>query len=526
MNVILPKALLVPMVIYTLGFAHSVWSETSMELTLDVITLPDSGMIRNSCHEQINISGAMVTQRWIVLRAGTLNPGGGMELQAPTIECGKGSFSTVATDPASNVSPPSFYANVNLSLRIEQVLQEDRVLNVASKVTLHGLSGSDDAGNPVYQTTESEREMHFIESGAAFIPMILSEVEELSGLETVRYLRLKAALEPETEYSVYGALTVESDIAGAPVFLDGGMIGRISERSEITVENVRAGLHLVSVKSAVGREVRKAVRVVPNRTVRVNLSMPDSDRNSRPYQIEPLGPNAEGYEEYHRSIDGATVVRIPAGEFLMGNRDTERSPREHRVWVSQFLMDKTGVTWAQYKHFAADTGSPLPRNVPFWGIHDDHPVVYVTWENAREYCHWAGGRLPTEAEREKAARGQDDRKFSWGDQEPTPQLGVFRRSWGYEGTAAVGTHPAGKSPYGLLDMSGNVWEWCSDWYDDDYYAESPYRDPTGPPTGIAHVVRGGSWDSRPDVLSASCRSWGHRGYSEGDFGFRCAMNWP
>ncbi len=103
---------------------------------------------------------------------------------------------------------------------------------------------------------------------------------------------------------------------------------------------------------------------------------------------------------------------------------------------------------------------------------------------------------------------------------------MFRRTWGHEATGAVGTHLAGASPYGLLDMGGNVWEWCSDWYDGEYYETSPYRDPKGPPTGRVHVVRGGSWDSRPTVLSASCRSWGHPGYRDGDFGFRCAMNAP
>ena len=256
----------------------------------------------------------------------------------------------------------------------------------------------------------------------------------------------------------------------------------------------------------------------------LSLKLPAPARNAVPYRLVFLGKNAQGYEEYRREMDGAVVVRIPAGEFLMGNRETERQPLEHQVYVSEFLMDKTAVTWGQFKRFAGATGTSLPPNPPYWGIHDDHPAVFVTWEEAKAYCEWTGGRLPTEAEREKAARGTDGRKYPRGNEEPDPQRAVYRRNWGNIATDPVGAHPSGASPYGLLDMGGNVWEWVADWYDDKYYEVSPQRDPRGPRTGRAHVVRGGSWDSRPSVLSASCRNWGYRGYREGDFGFRCAMD--
>jgi formylglycine-generating enzyme required for sulfatase activity len=218
-------------------------------------------------------------------------------------------------------------------------------------------------------------------------------------------------------------------------------------------------------------------------------------------------------------------VKIPAGDFVMGNPKTERQPLEHQVYVSEFLMDKMTVTWRQYKKFAGASGSPLPPE-PFWGTHDDHPVVFVSWEDGRGYCEWVGGRLATEAEREKAARGTDKRMYPWGNEPPDAERAVHRRSWGFAATDPVGAHPSGASPYGILDIAGNVWEWCMDWYDKDYYSVSPRRDPKGPTQGIAHVVRGGSWDSRPDVLSSSCRSFGSIGYREGDFGFRCAMNAP
>ena len=308
--------------------------------------------------------------------------------------------------------------------------------------------------------------------------------------------------------------------------MDGGRVGKISGGGEATLRNVPVGLREVAVRDSSGHAVGKVVRVAANRTVLVDLGLPHPAREAVHFRLYSLGENAEGYEEYRREADGAVVVTIPAGEFLMGNTETEASPLEHRVTVSEFRMDKTGVTWGQYRTFAEATGIPLPPHEPYWGIHDDHPAVYVTWEESAAYCQWAGGRLPTEAEREKAARGTDDRKYPWGNEEPDNERAVFRRTWGYDGTAAVGTHPAGASPYGLQDMGGNVWEWCADWYDDGYYAVSPYRDPKGPPSGRAHVVRGGSWDSRPAVLGCPRRSWGHRGYRDGDFGFRCAMNAP
>jgi formylglycine-generating enzyme required for sulfatase activity len=324
----------------------------------------------------------------------------------------------------------------------------------------------------------------------------------------------------------YGVVSIASGAREADVLLDGGVAGRTSVDGTMTLRNVGVGLRDVGLRDSAGRETHKIVRVEPNRTSLAHFGPSQSDGTAVPYRLTPLGRNAQGYDEYRRDVDGAVVVKIPAGEFLMGNRETERTPLEHRVNVSAFLIDKTGVTWRQFRKFADAAGMPMPPHEPYWGTHDDHPAVFVTWEEARNYCAWAGGRLPTEAEREKAARGTDGRKYPWGNEEPDPERGVFRRTWGYKATDPVGSHPDGASPYGAQDLGGNVWEWCADWYDDGYYAVSPAQDPKGPASAQAHVVRGGSWDSRPTVLSASCRNWGHLGYREGDFGFRCAMSVP
>jgi formylglycine-generating enzyme required for sulfatase activity len=324
--------------------------------------------------------------------------------------------------------------------------------------------------------------------------------------------------------AAYGAVSVSSDLDAAELFLDGGMVGRVSAGKEMVIANILAGEHEVSVRDSHGRKVHRVVSVEQNRTAVVSLKLPVKGRNAVPHRLVSLGKNSHGFEEYRREMDEAVVVKIPAGEFLMGNRETEVPTLEHKVYVSTYLMDKTPVTWSQFKKFAGATGASLPPNPPYWGIHDDHPAVFVTWEEGRAYCQWAGGRLPTEAEREKAARGTDGRKYPWGEEEPNPERAVFRRYWGNQATDPVGTHPSGASPYGLLDMGGNVWEYVADWYDPKYYEVSPQRDPKGPRTGRARVVRGGSWDSRPIVLMTSQRNFAYRGYREGDFGFRCAMD--
>jgi formylglycine-generating enzyme required for sulfatase activity len=241
--------------------------------------------------------------------------------------------------------------------------------------------------------------------------------------------------------------------------------------------------------------------------------------------VTPKSKNAHGFQEYQRQRDGAIMIEIPEGEFLMGNLQTEGAPLPHTVHLSSYLMDKLPLTVGRFKLFAMATGRPLPPD-PYWGVHEDSPIAFVRWDEAKAYCEWAGGRLPTEAEREKATRGTDGRMWPWGSEPPAPERGVFRRNWGEEGNDTSGTRPSGASPYGLLDTGGNMWEFCDDWFDANYFKLSPKADPAGPKSGRARVVKGGSWDSRPTVLSASSRNFAYVGYREGDFGFRCAADPP
>ena len=212
-------------------------------------------------------------------------------------------------------------------------------------------------------------------------------------------------------------------------------------------------------------------------------------------QREALGKDRMPWEQ-----DGKEMVHVPAGEFLYGD---EKKKRE----LPEFWIDKTPVTNAEYARFVSATGHGPPQHwkskTPSKEI-AAHPVVYVSWRDAVAYAEWAGKRLPTEEEWEKAARGTDGREYPWGDQEPAPQLCNFDRNEG--STTPVGKYsPQGDSPYGCVDMAGNVWEWTSS----DYDASNK-------------VLRGGSWIDEPSRVRGANRGWRRPGDSSGNFGFRCA----
>jgi formylglycine-generating enzyme required for sulfatase activity len=215
------------------------------------------------------------------------------------------------------------------------------------------------------------------------------------------------------------------------------------------------------------------------------------------------------------ATDGAEMVFVPAGYFTMGASEDQitsayqasvavvggRIPRSeyeaegppHKVYLDGYWIYKTPVTVSQYKKFSVATGHAMPT-APEWGWKDSHPIVNVTWSDANAYAQWAGMRLPSEAQWEKAARGADARQYPWGNQWDETRLQSSRRAPSDAGsTAAVGSFPKGASPYGALDMAGNVWQWVEDWYGADYYKKSPERNPTGPESGSYRVMRGGSW---------------------------------
>jgi formylglycine-generating enzyme required for sulfatase activity len=221
--------------------------------------------------------------------------------------------------------------------------------------------------------------------------------------------------------------------------------------------------------------------------------------------------------------DGAELVWIPAGEYMMGSEDGELRERPvHRVVLDGYWIYKTPVTVAQFRKFYADTGRTL-RTRPPWGWHDEHPMVNVTAEYAAAYACWAGAALPTEAEWEFAARGTDARIYPWGnewDPERCCNSVVVRRP----GVAPVGAYPLGANPRGIMDMAGNVWEWTADWYEQTYYSFAPERNPTGPDRGSYRVLRGGSWGNElPHDYRATTRVACEPGARGGSIGFRCVV---
>jgi len=260
-------------------------------------------------------------------------------------------------------------------------------------------------------------------------------------------------------------------------------------------------------------------------------------------------------EAFGKTPEGMAL--IPAGEFTMGTDEPQANADQrpaHKVYLDAFYMDKTEVTNAQFEEFILAGGyktrkywtkagwefiqkerffyssprretyriqTPLAFGGNTVSTAPDHPVIGVSWYEAAAYATWAGKRLPTEAEWEKAARGTKERTYPWGNKMDFSKLRYFPHQ---EKVKPVGSFPKGASPYGVLDLAGSVWEWCADWYDENSYPQSQKKNPQGPATGDAKVLRGGGWDSIRLQLRCTHRyaeKPTHRAYT---IGFRCVTD--
>jgi serine/threonine-protein kinase len=250
----------------------------------------------------------------------------------------------------------------------------------------------------------------------------------------------------------------------------------------------------------------------------------DSDQVPAPTASRPGLPLPQSIKE----PNAHDMTLVPTGTFAMG-------PSRRAIQLDAFYLDRTPVTNEQFKVFV-DATSYRPKDedanrfLSHWRDgriprgEEKHPVVFVSWLDARAYCMWSGSRLPTEAEWEKAARGTDGRKFPWGRTEPTTTHANFGRRDG--GTAPVGSFPDGASPYGILDLAGNVWEWCEDVEDDAFYESGPIRNPknTQRTEKSQYVMRGGSWMYEASSLRTFARIGFEAHYRFAGGGFRCARS--
>jgi formylglycine-generating enzyme required for sulfatase activity len=226
-----------------------------------------------------------------------------------------------------------------------------------------------------------------------------------------------------------------------------------------------------------------------------------------------------------------SLIHVPEGWFLMGSNSGQDCERPiHRVWVDKFLLAATQVTNAEYARFVGAKWTAPP---PFWNdpnfSHPGQPVTGVSWHEAAQYCYWLSSqqgriyRLPTEAEWEHAARGGLEQKsFPWGDA-PPQSLPDYARRW-QNGPESVARYAP--NAFGLYDICDNVHEWCSDWYDPNYYAASPERNPQGPEPTKRKSSRGGSWRHHIKVARCSARSSIPPEFQYADYGFRVACSEP
>jgi formylglycine-generating enzyme required for sulfatase activity len=255
---------------------------------------------------------------------------------------------------------------------------------------------------------------------------------------------------------------------------------------------------------------------------------------STPQQTQSVPTATADFSLYKTLVgdDGREMVEIPEGPFKMGsnNGDYDEAP-EHQVYLATFYIDKYEVTQAEYDRFVRAT----KRGKPFVPVFDDDiskilkpelAAMGMSWSDAAAYCQWAGKRLPTEAEWEKAAKGEGNRKYPWGDTLAPMHANLDGEEDGYKYLAPPGKFEAGRSPYGLYDMAGNVAEWVHDTYDDKYYSKSPYRDPKGPEDGQNKVIRGGSWRESPNGARVSKRFQAKLWRTDATIGFRCAKSRP
>ncbi len=314
------------------------------------------------------------------------------------------------------------------------------------------------------------------------------QVEVEAGLRQTVVIQLKQR---------FGQLELSSRPVGARVYLDEALIGE----TPLRIPSLIVGEHRL-----------KLIKYAPQAVLHYES----------PLKIK-LGINQLEVTRFEKIIPPADMIYIPAGEFSMGSVSGENEEQPvHRVYLDDFYIDKYELTNVQYGKFTAATKHKPPDIWKFTEFNrPQQPVVWVSWKAAAAYCKWAGKSLPTEAQWEKAARGDSGYVYPWGDDFSYSRANIIVPGDGYQYTAPLGSYPEGASPYGVLDMAGNVAEWCLDWYAPDYYQHGPDRNPRGPESGEYRVVRGGSWNSPGYDIRTTSRWRYYADTPRSYIGFRC-----
>ena len=260
----------------------------------------------------------------------------------------------------------------------------------------------------------------------------------------------------------------------------------------------------------------KVVDVASNRILRVEKTSLGQKTPEIRTAVRKLARRLIALSSLFSSVE---MAFIPSGTFLMGSDRglaDERPP--HRISINTFYLDRYEVTHIAFQEFLVTQGKKKRADLK----DPDHPATMVSWTEASAYCRAQGKRLPTEAEWEYAARGDQNRAYPWGKATPSLALARFQT----RGTLPADSLPAGATPDGVHHLAGNVAEWVQDWYDPGYYAASPAANPTGPPAGDYRVARGGSWNQLADEIRPTARAYHNPDKGTGDIGFRCASDAP
>jgi len=370
----------------------------------------------------------------------------------------------------------------------------------------------------------------------------------------LEYVLNKAlALEPENRFQTmreFASVLERVNTKSVPVSEVEGETGTIQMPiSESTKKVLVTALVIGGVILFCGGSLFGASQLVPNFLTPAPTSTLTPSPTPRATNTPRYTPTPTPIPEEFTNDAGATMRLVPEGEFSMGGNDGNVDERPvHSVYLDAYYIDKYEVTNSLYEVCVNDGVCDPPQEISsmtyssYYGNPQfaDYPVIHVNWYQAEAYCEWRGARLPTEAEWEKAARGTDQYKYPWGNSfqcrngnfDDLMRLDGYvipggPNCDGYKDTAPVGLFDGGRSPFNIYDMAGNVWEWVADWYDGNYYSDSPDKDPQGPTSGSGRVIRGGAWDVANTKNLLATRRIGYDPSTTANYlGFRCADSLP